>query len=83
MKNVGYKDSNLENSVFQEIINEGIIFDNSNLKESNFHKSKLKGIDFTTSNIENIEVGIKEVKEAIFNVTQALDLTRLMKIIIK
>ncbi|EGT4933197.1 pentapeptide repeat-containing protein, partial [Clostridioides difficile] len=45
--------------------------------------TKLSGIDFTTNNIEGIEIGIDDIRGAIFDVSQAIDLTKLMGIIIK
>ena len=55
----------------------------TNLKKANFNGTKLSGIDFTTNNIEGIEIGIDDIRGAIFDVSQAIDLTKLMGIIIK
>ena len=40
-------------------------------------------VDFTTSNIDGIEVRIQDIAGGIFSIEQAIDLSRLMKIIIK
>ncbi|MDU4622450.1 MAG: pentapeptide repeat-containing protein, partial [Clostridioides difficile] len=60
-----------------------LVFEYTNLKKANFNGTKLSGIDFTTNNIEGIEIGIDDIRGAIFDVSQAIDLTKLMGIIIK
>ena len=46
-------------------------------------ETNLKGIDFTTSNIEGIVVSIKDLKGAIVSEMQAIELAKLLGIIIK
>ncbi|NIZ49340.1 pentapeptide repeat-containing protein, partial [Clostridioides difficile] len=82
-KIVSILDSNFENSVFQEVKGDNLVFEYTNLKKANFNGTKLSGIDFTTNNIEGIEIGIDDIRGAIFDVSQAIDLTKLMGIIIK
>ena len=53
------------------------------MKELLFSGTSLKNIDFTNSNIEGIEVRLQDVQGAIFSVGQALELTKLLGIIVK
>ena len=75
-------ESDFQNSVFQELQIKKLAFDSTNLSKAVFYNTKLKGIDFTTCNIEDIQLGVNEISGASVSVVQALDLTRLMGIII-
>ena len=57
--------------------------EDTNLVGVNFFETNLKGIDFTTSNIEGIVVSIKDLKGAIVSEMQAIELAKLLGIIIK
>ena len=54
-----------------------------NLSEAQFFKTKLNGMDFRTSNIEGILVSLESLKGAIVTDYQAVDLAKLIGIIIK
>nr|WP_306819753.1 pentapeptide repeat-containing protein [Clostridioides mangenotii] len=57
--------------------------ENSNLTSSVFSGTKLKNVDFTSSNIEGMDVLLKDVEGAIFTPLQALEISRLLRIIIR
>ena len=63
--------------------NESLEIENTNLCESVFSGTSLKDIDFTTSNIYGIEVRIQDIAGGIFSMEQAIELSKLMKIVIK
>ena len=63
--------------------NESLEIENTNLCESVFSGTSLKDIDFTTSSIYGIEVRIPDIAGGIFSMEQAIELSKLMKIVIK
>ena len=60
-----------------------IIFKTSDLTQVQFLKTSLKGIDFSDSKIEGIAVSIEDIKGAIINQFQAIDLLYLIGVKIK
>ena len=82
-KGVSYINSDFSYSVFQEVENEMLLLDSTNLVKSVFTGASLDNVDFTNCDIEGIEVRLKDVYGGIFSVGQALDLTKLMGIVIK
>ena len=60
-----------------------VIFNESDLTNAYLNKTNLNKIDFTTCDITGIDVEIEDLEGVIVNTIQALDLTRLMKIIVK
>ncbi|MDB8800851.1 MULTISPECIES: pentapeptide repeat-containing protein [unclassified Romboutsia] len=83
LKNICFKDSNFRNSVFQEIESKGLILESTDLTKSVFRGSSLDKVDLTTCNIDSLEVSIKDVSGGIFTPIQALELTKLMNIVVK
>jgi len=75
-------ESDFQSSVFQELQIKKLAFDSTNLSKAVFYNTKLKGIDFRTCNIDDIQLGINDISGASVSVVQALELTRLMGIII-
>jgi len=75
-------ESDFQSSVFQELQIKKLAFDSTNLSKAVFYNTKLKGIDFTTCNIDDIQLGVNDISGASVSVVQALELTRLMGIII-
>ena len=82
-KGVSLINSDFSYSVFQEVENGMLLLDSTNLVKTVFTGTSLDRVDFTNCNIEAIEVRLKDVYGGIFSVNQALDLTKLMGILIK
>ncbi|SCI15780.1 pentapeptide repeat-containing protein [Romboutsia sp. 1001713B170207_170306_H8] len=82
-KGINIINSDFSYSVFQEVENEGMYLENSNLIKTVFTGISLNDVDFTTSNIDGIELRLKDVQGGVFSVEQALDLTKLMGIVIR
>ena len=72
-----------DNANLEDVKLHNVEFENCNLFSSNFFNTKLQGIDFTSSNIEGIIVDIPNIKGAIVSELQAIDLAKLLGIIIK
>lgn len=80
---VSIDNSDFSFAVFQEIQNETLLLDSNNLTKSIFSGTSLNNVDFTNSEIDGIEVRIKDVYGGTFSANQALDLSKLMGIIVK
>lgn len=83
MENLLFDNSNLRNSSFQENKLKNILFKKADLTQVQFFKTSLKGIDFSDSVIEGIAVSIEDVKGALINQYQAVDLLYLLGVKIK
>ena len=60
-----------------------IIFRQADLTQSQFFKTSLNGMDFSDSTIEGIAVSLEDIKGAIINQFQAIDLLYLIGVKIK
>lgn len=83
MENVLFENTGLRNSSFEENRIKNILLKQADLTQTQFFKTSLKEIDFSDSIIEGIIVSISDIKGAIINPLQALDLIGLMGIKIK
>ena len=81
--NVLFENTILRNSNFQENKLKNIVLKNANLTQAQFFKSSLNGIDFSDSLIDGIVVSIEDLKGAIINEFQAVDLIGLIGVKIK
>ena len=70
-------------SNFQENKFKNIVLKNADLTQAQFFKSSLNGIDFSDSLIDGIVVSIEDLKGAIINEFQAVDLIGLIGVKIK
>ena len=82
-KNVIIEDSNISSGSLSEVKFKNVNFKNADFSNSQFFRTKLTGIDFSGSNISGIVVGIEDLKGAIVNELQALELANLLGIKIK
>lgn len=57
-----------------------VIFENSNLINTFFNKTPLRNIDFTTCQIAGISLEINDIKGAVVNAMQGLELTKLLEL---
>ncbi len=83
VKGLHFIDSDLQGGIFQEVKKEGLLFRDTNLTNGYFNKTPLNKVDFTTCNIAGIDVEIENLKGAEVTALQALELTRLMGLIVK
>lgn len=73
----------LRNSDINDCKLTSIAFENCELIEAEFSHTPLKGIDLSDSHIEGIHINLPDVRGAIVNTSQALNLTSLLGIRIK
>jgi uncharacterized protein YjbI with pentapeptide repeats len=78
-----FKSCNLSEADLQGVNFEGAIFSNAILRQADLSRAKLQGIDLRGAEIEGFIVRPEDLRGAIFNVGQAIDLTRLLGIVIK
>lgn len=83
IENILFNNSNLRNSSFQENKLKNMLFKNADLTQVQFFKTSLKGIDFSDSIIEGMAVSIEDIKGAIINQFQAIDLLYLLGVKVK
>lgn len=73
-----FKSSNIDNCEFKKITLEKVDFSNSE-----FRDTSLKNIDLSSCNIEKINIDLKNIKGAIINLEQTMDLIGLLGVKIK
>ena len=73
----------LKNSYFQETKNKNIYFENSDLTEAQFYKTSLDGVDLSNSKIEKIGITIEDIKGAIIDQLQVVDVLYLLGVKLK
>ncbi len=79
-----FKSCNLSEADLLRGVNfEGAIFSNAILRHADLSRAKLQGIDLRGAEIEGFIVRPEDLRGAIFNVAQAIDLARLLGIVIK
>ena len=74
---------NFQEEIFQQVKNEKIVLKDTDLTNSYFNKTSLDKIDLTTCEISGIDLEIDDIGGAIVTAIQALDLTRMMRLVIK
>ena len=83
IEKVAFEDTSLRNSNFLENKLKNIIYNKADLTQAQIFKTSLKDIDLSNSNIEGIAVSIEDIKGAIINQFQAIDLMYLLGVKIK
>jgi uncharacterized protein YjbI with pentapeptide repeats len=78
-----FKGSNFAEADFRSTDLESTIFTQATLTRADFGHSKLRGSDLRGADIDGIIVGPEEVRGAIVSATQAMDLARLLGLVIK
>lgn len=78
IKNVLFKDTILRNSNFQENAIKNLVFKEADLTQTQFFKTKLSNIDLSESIIDGIAISTEDIKGAIINEFQAIDLIGLL-----
>lgn len=82
-KEVTWKETNLTNSVISETKFHQVKWQNCNLQKAQLFQTTLQGIDFTTCDLAGIIVSIPDLKGVKVNEWQAIELAKLMGIIIE
>lgn len=83
LENVLFKDSILRNSYFQETKIKNLSFENADLARAQFFKTSLKNVDLSSSKIEEIAIAIEDIKGAVIDQLQAMDLLYLIGVKVK
>ena len=83
MENVMFQNTGLRNSNFQENSLKNIYFEKADLTQTLITKTSFKNIDLSDSIIEGIAISIDDIKGAIINQFQAVDLLYLIGVKIK
>ncbi len=78
-----FKSCNLSEADLQGVNFQGAIFSNAILRQTDLSRAKLQEIDLRGAEIEGFIVRPEDLRGAIFNVAQAIDLARLLGIVIK
>ena len=83
IENVLFKDSNLRNSYFQETTAKNIYCENADLTQAQFFKTSLRNVDLSNSIIEGIAITIDDIKGAIIDQSQSIDLLYILGVKVK
>ena len=83
IENIMFQNTGLQNSYFQENKFKNVCFDNVNLVYTRFLKTSLKDIDLSSCQIEGISISVEDIKGAIINHLQAIDLLYLIGVKVK
>lgn len=83
LNKVSFESSSFAFSVFIEVKNKYLNFDDCDLKKTSFNKTYLEDVDLSNCEIDGIEIGIPELYKAKVNAIQALELVKLIGLIIE
>ena len=83
MNQIDFKDSIMRNMYFEENRHKKLVIDNCDLACASFFKTKLKDIDLSTNIISGIIIGYEDIKGAVIDSMQAIDLMGLLGVNIK
>lgn len=83
MENVLFKDTMLNKSYFQENKIKNLYFENADLTQSRFFKTSLKDVDLSGCKIEEIAITADDIKGAVIDQFQAVDLLYLIGVKLK
>ena len=83
LKETKFEETNLVNTCLGECKLKSVTFNDCDLFKAQMFKTKLKDIDFRTCNIEGIVVEKEDLNGMIVNEFQAIELSKLLGIIVK
>lgn len=83
LNKVSFEGSSFESSVFMEVKNKYMYFDDCDFKKTIFTKTYLEGVDLSNCEIDGIEIGIPELYKAKVNASQGLELIKLIGLIVE
>lgn len=83
MKNVLFSHDDLQSGIFNECKFTPLVFETCSFIESEFFHTPLQGIDFRDSQIEGMRLDPQDIRGTIVTSLQAIELSRVLGIIIK
>ena len=83
LNKVGFEGSSFSSSVFMEVKNKYLNFDDCDFKKTVFTRTYLEGINLSNCEIDGIEIGIPELYKVKVNASQGLELAKLMGLIVE
>ena len=79
---VAFEGSSFVSSIFMEVKNKYMNFNDCDFKKSVFSRTYLEGVDLSNCEIDGIEIGIPELYKVKVNASQGLELVKLIGIIV-
>lgn len=83
IENIMFRDTALNNCCFQENKVKNLYFENADLTQARFFKTSLKDVDLSSSKIEKIAVLAEDIRGAVIDQFQAVDLLYLIGVKLK
>ena len=83
MNKVSFEGSSFASSVFMEVKNKYLNFDDCDFKKTVFTRTYLEDVNLSNCEIDGIEIGIPELYKAKVNASQGLELVRLIGLIVE
>ena len=83
LNRVSFEGSSFVSSVFMEVKNKHMDFDDCNFKKTVFTRTYLEDVNLSNCEIDGIEIGIPELYKAKVNAIQGLELVKLMGLIVE
>ena len=78
LNKVSFESSSFASSIFMEVKNKYMNFDDCNFKKSVFTKTYLEDVNLSNCEIDGIEIGIPELYKVKVNASQGIELVRLI-----
>ena len=78
LNKVSFESSSFASSIFMEVKNKYMNFDDCNFKKSVFTKTYLEDVNLSNCEIDGIEIGIPELYKVKVNASQGLELVKLI-----
>ena len=83
LNKVRFESSSFASSIFMEVKNKYMNFDDCNFKKSVFTKTYLEDVNLSNCEIDGIEIGIPELYKVKVNASQGLELVKLIGLIVE
>ena len=83
LNKVSFESSSFASSIFMEVKNKYMNFDDCNFKKSVFTKTYLEDVNLSNCEIDGIELGIPELYKVKVNASQGLELVKLIGLIVE
>lgn len=83
LNKVSFENSSFASSVFMEVKNKYMNFDDCDFRKTVFTKTYLEDINLSNCEIDGIEIGIPELYKAKVNASQGLELIKLIGLIVE
>ena len=83
LNKISFESSSFASSIFMEVKNKYMNFDDCNFKKSVFTKTYLEDVNLSNCEIDGIEIGIPELYKVKVNASQGLELVKLIGLIVE